>query len=628
MAPRRSSRLRRSNATPKPHQDVSNILPSLVEQEEDIIPTKNVALNSVTSSPAVPRTPATEGRVKPPLDEMHPSKVHQSTTKEPDSGLLLGFVDIPSSNTKQPSGIGQQTPTKTPSSSSFEFRFARSTPKLGPDAQKIMDDLREEALKIKAKLAAEREQERSMGEAGASGDVSGRKIAQPKGKVGRFSDVHMAEFKKMDSIEGHASAYRAQPGKFTPNKNNLKRTQSRAQLDDRVESEFSKPATSVTTPKSDRLENSAPAKRARKNIDDDASTARPVSRSGLETTKNSLNPPSNSFASITTPTKASLARASAAKGSGSLIPTLARSPSKPNLDASSTTLSPIKSGTVGSLRSPSRFNRVKSILKYPGSAQKESSLSASPVPKATAQLNLNKTLPPAPTPTKHVTFPSPSTDNTPAVPTTPSPKKSNIPRPTPRAGAEATKVSPSKDLQYPAVSLIEDTKEVVYPSLEQALANSGLSSQTPEAQQPPPSVPGSFTFRSDKTIKFGPSPRGFGSAPGQASIRQVRPSIAPSSDMRRLPPTPRDNIRPLAAVPHGMSNKKRHRADSDEENEAPEDRSPKKHKASVPEGAMLLAPRLESAKMASKSATPSPVKKKGVLSLSRLNMLARPKMRK
>jgi hypothetical protein len=79
-----------------------------------------------------------------------------------------------------------------------------------------------------------------------------------------------------------------------------------------------------------------------------------------------------------------------------------------------------------------------------------------------------------------------------------------------------------------------------------------------------------------------------------------------------------------------MSNKKRRRADSDDELEEENEfeRSPKKHKSMAAEGQMLMAPRLEAEKMASNSRIQSPAKKRGVLSLSRLNMLARPKVRK
>jgi hypothetical protein len=90
-----------------------------------------------------------------------------------------------------------------------------------------------------------------------------------------------------------------------------------------------------------------------------------------------------------------------------------------------------------------------------------------------------------------------------------------------------------------------------------------------------------------------------------------------------------ENAERLPAVPHGMANKKRRRVDSEDEAEEEIERSPKKHKAVVAEGQMLMAPDLQAgAKTTRKSKLSSTTKKKDVLSLSRLNMLARPKMRK
>jgi hypothetical protein len=104
----------------------------------------------------------------------------------------------------------------------------------------------------------------------------------------------------------------------------------------------------------------------------------------------------------------------------------------------------------------------------------------------------------------------------------------------------------------------------------------------------------------------------------------------------RVPPTV------FKAVPHGMINKKRHRVTSDEEEaeqEAAERAAKKRRSETVPEGEALLAPRLmasgkkpafsPSKRFGTPSSlvgTPSPRKKAG-LSLSRLNMLARPKNR-
>jgi len=84
------------------------------------------------------------------------------------------------------------------------------------------------------------------------------------------------------------------------------------------------------------------------------------------------------------------------------------------------------------------------------------------------------------------------------------------------------------------------------------------------------------------------------------------------------------------AVPHGITNKKRARATSPDDDAMDEDqeRSPKKRKAAaVAEGQVLMAPKLLAEKMAPKSKIPSPAKKGG-LSLSRLKQLATPKKRK
>jgi hypothetical protein len=215
-------------------------------------------------------------------------------------------------------------------------------------------------------------------------------------------------------------------------------------------------------------------------------------------------------------------------------------------------------------------------------------------------------------------------------------------------------------------------QEVHYPSLEGVLAESAEGSVTyPDISQrrplpePPvknaqaasvePSVPGEFTFRSDHTISFGSATKSFGSSPGQASVRAVRPSILPTENMPGSFPSSastssinnKENEAPRSvfkALPHGMSTKKRHRVSTDEEEaeqEAAERAAKKQKQEKVPEGDALLAPRLIAAASAKRTlssprrlptpgqappGTPSPMKRKGI-SLSRLNMLARPKTR-
>jgi hypothetical protein len=567
-----------------------------------------------------------------------------------------------------PSGVTQQTPSKTGISSTFDFKFARPGPQLGPEAQRMMDDIREEALRIKAKLAAEREEQNRSEE---DNSVGGRKIAQPKGKVGRFSDAHMAEFKKMDSIAGHPSAFRAQPGRLTPAKPSLKRSQSKAKLDDREEIDSTQKKSEMAN-STERLENTAPAKRARQDMTDDASSARPVSR-GNHTPKTMPSTPtlsrsqSNLLTSITTPTQASLARAAAVKQPPTQIPTLSKSPSKPNLVdtprglTKSATLSNIgsvpRSQSKTFLRSPGKFDRVKSILRYPGSSKKPSAAHSSipTLARSPSKPNLEKALPSLPaTPglerskgAKHVNFtPDTVNKNAATITNSPSPLKSTIPHSTSKiniaAKAQSTSQKVGADLEmkyveYPSVAglpaIPKESRDVEYPSLAGLHPLPELPRQPLSEQRLPPSVPGTFTFRSDHTIQFGASPKGFGSSPGQSSVRQVRQSIFPNTMPGSFPGSTgsnKENKAPLPSVPHGMSNKKRRRVDSDDEKEEEEEvnRSPKKQKPNVPEGDMLMAPRIIAEKMAPASKIPSPAKKKPGLSLSRLNMLARPKNRK
>jgi len=96
-----------------------------------------------------------------------------------------------------------------------------------------------------------------------------------------------------------------------------------------------------------------------------------------------------------------------------------------------------------------------------------------------------------------------------------------------------------------------------------------------------------------------------------------------------FPDNNKENVSDLPSVPHGMSNKKRHRVDLDDEKDPEEaSRSPKKQKANTAEGEMLVAPRLMAKMKTPNSKLASPAKGKGILSMSRLNMLARPKVRK
>jgi hypothetical protein len=611
------------------------------------------------------------------MSEMHPSKVHP-TMGPPSSGLRLGFTDIkPTANRDDslPSAV-QTTPSriKVPSSP-FTFHVQRHTPAadlgLGPDAQRMMDELRGEAAKIREQLRAKRDAEQMEEE-----NVDGRKIAQPKGKAGRYSAAHMAQFKKMDSIANHPSAFRGQPGRMTPLKAGVKRSQSNANLDEPETSHIKQPTPASAAPKPKPVATAeapvAAAKRARQHIDDDTSSKRPVSRDGssIPAPKSSglgIPRPKSNLASIMTPTKSSLSRTTSVKTPSQGL--LARSPSKATLSGiprSATTnnlatvklVEPTETAEVKSPRS--RFDRVKAMLRgAKASASKPKSTlplpsafgSKTPAPARSVQREIVTA--PMTTPgrklTKRVAF-TPETQRAALTQNSPSPIKSNIPQSKTRQALA--------EVHYPSLEgvMAEGSAElgVSYPDLSARRPLPEPPLKTFKADSAAPSAPGEFTFRSDHTISFGSATKSFGSSPGQASVRAVRPSILPTEKMPGSFPTSastssvnKENEAPrtvFVALPHGMSTKKRHRVSTDEEEAEQEaaDRAAKKRRQDkVPEGDALLAPRLVAAASAKRllsspgklpgpgqmPGTPSPMKRKGI-SLSRLNMLARPKLRK
>jgi hypothetical protein len=288
-------------------------------------------------------TPKTEP--KPTRGEMHPKTIH-TTTKSPDSGFKLGFADLP----PHPPTIAsaQNTPTRSQETSTtvaapaFKFVFGTES-NLSSQAQQMMESIREEAARIKAQMQMEKDnQDKKDAEAEHMFDgltATGRKIAKPKAKAGRFSDVHMAQFKKMDSIANHPSSFRAKPGYTQPTAQSLKRSGSRAGLDEperprtagkgtpsRIPPTFSgRPTTTVPfkssqAPQSERLENPSPAKRLRRSEVDDVSLAR---RSEDQVAKPSGIPKSIS-STLFSATKSSLARSgqsvSASPNNSSMIP--------------------------------------------------------------------------------------------------------------------------------------------------------------------------------------------------------------------------------------------------------------------------------------------------------------------
>lgn len=494
-----------------------------------------------------------------------------------------------------------------------------------------MDSVREEAAKIKTQMIVERsKQEHKDGETDHLYGVGGRKIAKPKGKSGRYSDVHRQEFKKMDSIAGHASVWK---NKVEANASSLKRSPSKAGLDEPLgklprSKSFKSLGQQIS---SDRLENTSPGKRAKHNRYDDASSARPVSRDtdseleNTQTTSAKARPQSGLPSAVTTPTKASLARSVSVKSmKTSMIPSLSRSASTKTLG------SPVAPKTEGSnkyLSSLSRFGSMKSILhrsqpKFSNDPTKVAAGTHLPLPQS--NLDLEKELPSLPgspsvglhrSPTmKRVGFTPNTKSQHDLVANSPSPSK--IPTPHPYHQSQ-----PSDDTPVYSVP-------VSYPDL----GNSpNITTRTKILK---PSTPGEFTFRSEKTMDFNTASPTTVTSPG-STIRHVRPSGISTS---------LSTFRSLPSIPHGMSNKKRGRVESDteaedEENVAPmatdgiDDDQPKAKKqrmnGSQEKTADAPSP---SKRRAAESRIPQlgGAKEKGRkgISLGRLNMLARPKERR
>ncbi|KEF58481.1 uncharacterized protein A1O9_06407 [Exophiala aquamarina CBS 119918] len=353
-------------------------LESLVERDETPDDREPLSIDNVLATPASAatvksqlsrlsglKTPKTEPRVD--RAEMHPGLVHQSTAKAPDSGLKLGFVDIPA---QPPHSLAsaQNTPSKAQSSTpahlsakTFDFKFG-SDSQLSTEAQKLMDNVREEAARIKAQMLAEKKAQLEKDAAAETAfdgiHASGRKIAKPRGQAGRFSDVHIAQFKKMDSIANHPSAFRSRPGFAQPTTQSLKRSPSKAGLDEpdrprtagkgtpgRQPPPFLGRPTSVSPFKSIPAQTTS-VKRARQSEMPDVSAGR---QSEDQMTASTL--PKLAASSLLSPTKSSLAKAAS-----SHIPVA--SPIKQLSLSRTTSMRSLKAVSTAPIARPSTSNGV------------------------------------------------------------------------------------------------------------------------------------------------------------------------------------------------------------------------------------------------------------------------------
>lgn len=572
------------------------------ESPRDDLPQARTPVAKATTQKTPSKTPTSVNAVRPPPEEMHPSKAQHSTTRQADSGLILGFNPI--KKDADGNAVNDSTVDNTPSKSKtspaptfetpgFEFKFASQESQLSDEARRLMDSVREDVMRIKTQMVLDKsKQEREDQE--AEQQLHGeRKIAKPKGKAGRFSDVHMAEFKKMDSIAGHASSFRATPGRCQPMAQSLKRTKSKAQLDE-PESQTSSPMKHSGAPTP-----AAAAKRVKHNQTDDTSTGRSATGKN-ETPRKPAGPRARPTvrSSLMTPTRASVARSTSTSIKApktSMIPSLKRSPAAKVVASPRTPRTDfnprLKSNmpTLGNLRSilrrhqplfsrdPAKIAAGTHVAAPDFNPDTLLSRSTDPVESATT-----------PSPKKHVEFTPSVKSRHDLAQASPSPSK--IPS-APRPSGSASQAT---------------TSGVVYPTLPALYPV--LPALTPEKNSAP------------ATTKPLPAK--------SPTIRQVRDSEARPS-YPEIPVV-------AHGIAHGIGNKKRRREDVDDdetENVPPaeaqsDERSTKRLKSNPPTPTPVKARPVKTPVHSTpgRMATPSS-KSRGVLSLSRLNMLAKPKGR-
>ncbi|KAF2183178.1 hypothetical protein K469DRAFT_739996 [Zopfia rhizophila CBS 207.26] len=530
------------------------------------------------------RTPKNQTPIKPAGEEMHPHHHQASTAKILDEARWLGFQAL-GSHTAPPKasdgfGIGQATPSKTPiptttsklssiiRSPEFRFRFRSPMPGLSPKSSRILNGDKEEKSVAGSRTIF------GADEFSTPADVSPqRKIAVPKGISARFSEVHMAQFKKMDSIANHPSAFRADPSRFKFVNKSLKRSPSKAELDkpepaakgpitslkrtlskmDMTQPVSKTPATSLKRTQS-KMDMAQPntnlpraqstvrlvppsrdgrpltqdgnrsAKRMKRNENDDAASTRPISQDSKVETRRPATPgrPLRSqtglprvASRLMTPTKSSLVRSQSIKAvkSASTIPSLLRSPSTRTLFSATNIGETMKEGFQEGIRKTSNsLHRVKSILRTPTRkfSDDPEKIAAGTHISPPPGLNFNKALPSVP-----VTAPVRKHVNftTSILEKAAQDElgKSHSPLKF-RVGSEAL----SGAVVYPALQ-----SSVEYPTLP---TDEELPAASPARRLTfggaPETMPGQFLFQSDKSMKFGSATKG--------TIRMVRKSDASS----------------------------------------------------------------------------------------------------
>lgn len=554
------------------------------------------------------KTPSSIVAPRPTMGEMHPSKVHQSTTKKADSGLLLGFnpVKKDANGNVVKDSVAQDTPTKARASPTsqygtpgFEFKFASQESQLSDEAQKLMESLRSDAARIKAQIVEENKDK----PAEEGRDKDQRKIAMPKGIAGRYSNAHMAQFKKMDSIANHPSAFRATPGRFQPvveagSSKTLKRTKSKARLDEPESQNNTSPSKPSPAPAV------SGAKRVKQGKTDDASTRRPASEEKSQaapappsaTPRRSIQPPrarSSVRSSLMTPTKASMARANSAS---------VKPPKKPSM-IPAPTQSPAGKVTMVTPRTPQTefnprlktslpsFANLKSILRrrqplFSKDPSKIASGTHSAAPDFTPDLLLG------------------SSNGQDDAAQTPSPKKRVGFSPSVKSPREQPPASPSPS----KIPTSASARSITYPTLP-ALTPEGAKSKAPtvrhvaqaddnDDQQSGPEVPGVMHGINNK------------------KRHRVEPDNDAASNTENMPPA--------ETTPNNERSAKRVKLGTPIKVQQPPTPTPVKGRVHPPSSNTPL----RTGGRGSTAGTPASARKsRGFVTSNRLNMLAQPKHR-
>lgn len=524
---------------------------------------------------------------------MHPSKVQQSTCKQPDSGLVLGFrpIEMDPNASGAPVSPLLNTPSKGRLSHadqlaalSCDFKFSCESPALSLEARQIMEGIRGDAARIKAELIMkEKEEKAKEDETIKAGE---RKIARAKGKMGRFSEIHMAQFKKMDSIANHPSSFRARADRIQPPASkNLKRTVAKACLD---EPERPSPTKAQATTPAKATANLA-TKRIRSMGAQDVSSRRPLVKDDQAANKPGATVNPKTEENPVTPHKPAIVRSTSVKYSRtSNVPLFSRSPSKPNL-APKTPQTDLKAKPKSSIPT---FGTLKSILR-----RRQPLFSDDPVKIAAGT---HQPFPNADLTNKLLFVPDMDADSSSAVPS--SKKRVDFSDSTKFPDVADGSIEVPKTPDYDSIAEDASGGEIVYPTL------------------PPLSTP-----QDNKTVSFffEPSPTANRKTPATASPRRQLIFSTPG------------------AVPHGITSKKRQREDSED----------KEAESEAPEPVQRSAKRVKTFPAPAQSQTPSPVKQRplqygtprsvgrmapssaqrkssAALSLSRLSFLARPKQRR